>query len=698
MTMLDKFIIACLPLLSNALSFPMEDALSSQKFNIIYVPSLNDNLNEIKETNGNGTIFSLGDDMKCFIPNETKLSLLQRINNNATAWKQLLSTSLGQGIDIIDSQLDHKCINQGKGFWKYQLCYGEDFVQYHDTPRDKDFVNKLGTYLTTPDSLDQSEVTLIFDNEIGYYISEFLAPGDVCDLTGKRREVEIQYVCGLNKESPTIQWVKEIGTCLYEARVMVPDLCQLELFAKNEDKLSATKIVCERSNKDLKKNGIIDIVSDFDPVFLNNEIFLLKPNAKYQEILLLYTGEYKDQSQMETILFDKFGQAFNKVINAKLLKGPTNEIITIKDSFQWYAPVIDTNANYLFTFYLKMLPDGKAELFLKPERNTAPHYNNNFISFDSNGLDNGHEDMKNSDKKDEKKQQMGLTLKNGNGETISVEKVANPMDQEVFMINIIDDNGEPIPMNEQVRSDLLKNLFETQNFQDMVENIRADIEDGGDRIQFLHPSVESPESDNIDDRKQPEVGSKKNKVDSDNLVRNVHVEDNEEELNNGGKKINSNSEDTTVEQDGEPEGFIDLVDGDIKTTSDVIEPHSESDTVNRVTIKAKNEKDMEKILGRLKNGEPLEDINENTSFEAIPSETIIDTFETSSEVDQPSKLSDTTEKRTEGTVDSIKSSKIVEQISLEEKGLGSEVPKGTSSGVKKTSLSETEKDINHDEL
>lgn len=628
--MLNKLLLASLPLLSNALSFPMEDSLSSQKFNIIYVPTLNENLDSIKDANGNGTIFSLGNDMKCFIPNETKLSLLQRINNNATAWKQLLSTSLGQGLDIIDSQLDKKCIKQGNGFWKYQLCYGEDFLQYHDSPTDKNFVNKLGSYLGDPDAPDQTEITLLFDNEIGYYISEFLEPGDVCDLTGKRREVEVQYVCGLNKESPTIQWVKEIGTCLYEARVMVPDLCQLELFAKNEDKLAATEIVCERSVPEGRKNGIIDIISDFDPVFLNNEIFLLKPNDKHNEILLLYTGDFKSNIQIETVLFDIFGKAFNKIINAKLLKGPNNEEISLNDSFEWYAPVINSNTDYLFTFYLKMLPGGKAELFLKPEENEAPHFNNNFLSFTSNGLDSSLSDNKNAAKEQLKKKKSGLTLQNENGDIISVEKVADPMDQNMFVVNVVDDDGEPVPMNDKVRDELLKTLFDTQTFQDMIEQIGDEDKDDGEKIQFLHHKLEEEKPVETALQRKHEDAHKKETVNKNNLVRNIHVEDAQRDMDNQEIKEDSNSEERLYGKGEESIENFAVVDDNENTNveqdvASVTHTHDEIGTPikpDSPTSNVQDEKEFEDPLLTLHNYKPqqeeVEQINDRQDFDNEP--------------------------------------------------------------------------------
>ena len=509
-----------LPFSSYGLSTPLEDPLSSQKFNIIYVPSINETLDSLVQSHGNGTLLRLGEDMKCFIPNETKMSFLQQINNNITIWNQLLQDSLSEGLNIIDSTMHSKCLSQGNGFWKYQLCYDSDFLQYHNSPSDTEFVNKLGSYLGISNS---SEVTLIFDNEIGYYISEFLEPGDVCDLTGKTREVEVQYVCGLNKDYPALQWVKEVGTCIYEARVMVPGLCSLELFAKNEDKLSATQIVCERSvdkNNDNVSHpyniegGIVDIVTDFDPSFLNNEIFLLNPVDINQSLIyLLYTGEITNDDVTDSTLFNKFGNAFNAMIGGKLLKGPNNEIITLDDMLEWWAPVINSDGELLFTVNVKMLSRGKAELHLTSKKDIhLLTKTTNFINFSAQGENEKNiveqnlppqakieENRANKETKLDFKidgNKVTLYLKNSKGEVVSVQSIQEAEDHFIFLFDILDENGKPIPMSHEATDELLVDLFEIYDMASIIEQLKhpdthndnASNEEGN--LNFMTPQVE----------------------------------------------------------------------------------------------------------------------------------------------------------------------------------------------------------------
>ena len=523
------YLLIHLPFLSCAFSISLEDPLSSPKFNIIYESSVNDTLDSLTQSYGNGTFLTLGDDMKCFIPTETKMSLLQKINNNITMWNKLLEDSLNEGLDILDSTLHSKCLFQGSGFWKYRFCYGGDLLQYHNSPTDTEFVNKLGSYLGTNNA---GEVTLIFDNEIGYYISESLEPGDVCDLTGKKREVKIQYVCGLNKDSPTLQWVREISTCLYEARIMVPGLCSLELLANNEDKLSATQIVCQKSDDQTSKNtsnpyniegGIVNIIANFDPTFLNNGIFLLTPVNKIQKLVyLLYTGEMTDGDIMKSALFEKFGTAFNAMIGGKLLKGPNNEIITLHDMIEWWAPVIDSNGQLLFTVNLKMLSEGNAELYLtKKKDQQLPVKTTNFITF--NPQDENEKHMKkhhpqsqasvednmvvNEAKLDIKVEgnKATLLLKDSKGDIVSVQRVQESDGQFVLLFHILDDNGEPIPLNNVATDELIMDLFENYDMESIIEQLKTSdkVDDNfsyqESGIIFSPPQVEKQSNFHITD-------------------------------------------------------------------------------------------------------------------------------------------------------------------------------------------------------
>ena len=515
--------------LSCAFSSPLEDPLSSLKFNIIYAPSVNDTLDLLTQSYGNGTLLTLGDDMKCFIPRETKMSLLQQINNNVTMWNQLLQDSLSEGLNILDSNMHSKCFFHKSGFWKYQFCYGRDFLQYHNSPSDTEFVNKLGSFVGINNA---SVVTLIFDNEIGYYISEFLEPGDVCDLTGKKREVEVQYVCGLNKDSPTLQWVREISTCLYEARIMVPGLCSLELFAKNEDKLSATQIVCQRSGDQHSKNfsdlyaiegGIVNIVAKFEPTFLNNGIFLLTPvNTNQKLVYLLYTGEIADSDVMKSALFKKFGNAFNTMIARELLKGPNNETITLNHRFEWWAPVIDSDGQLLFTVNFKMLSGGNAELYLKSKKEKQlPTKKTNFITFNLQDEDGTYTKSSDAPPQTRVKDNMVVNEKNldikvdGNKATlilkdtkddiVSMQRTDDSEDHLIFLVNILDENGEPIPMNiDATTNELLMDLFENYDMESIIEQLKNSVvvndnfnnEEGG--INFISSQVGKQSDVHID--------------------------------------------------------------------------------------------------------------------------------------------------------------------------------------------------------
>jgi len=74
------------------------------------------------------------------------------------------------------------------------------------------------------------------------YLSERLGHGTVCDLTGRPREIEVQYHCATGGVD-RIAWIREVTTCRYLMVVHTPRLCGDVAF-KAEGKGEAREIVC----------------------------------------------------------------------------------------------------------------------------------------------------------------------------------------------------------------------------------------------------------------------------------------------------------------------------------------------------------------------------------------------------------------------------------------------------------------------
>ncbi|XP_076868524.1 endoplasmic reticulum lectin 1 [Brachyhypopomus gauderio] len=126
------------------------------------------------------------------------------------------------------------CLHGGVGWWKYEFCYGRHVHQYHeDKEHGKSLVvvgnwnrgehlewarkNVARTYQLREDTTQKVKV-----------VSHFYGHGDVCDLTGKPRQVIVKLKCK-ESESPhaVTVYLLEPQTCQYILGVESPVICKI---------------------------------------------------------------------------------------------------------------------------------------------------------------------------------------------------------------------------------------------------------------------------------------------------------------------------------------------------------------------------------------------------------------------------------------------------------------------------------------
>jgi hypothetical protein len=73
------------------------------------------------------------------------------------------------------------------------------------------------------------------------YLQDLYSEGDVCDLTGKRRQAHVRYVCREDSESPKIGTITEVATCEYVITVGLAQLCENSRFS---NKAPSANIEC----------------------------------------------------------------------------------------------------------------------------------------------------------------------------------------------------------------------------------------------------------------------------------------------------------------------------------------------------------------------------------------------------------------------------------------------------------------------
>ncbi|QLQ79776.1 hypothetical protein HG537_0C04250 [Torulaspora globosa] len=333
-----------------AILAPVEDLYASEKYLISYLPS-QDWRNWIANNASAlslGRIVELGDSLSCYIPtgaakNQDTIAELNEIELEA-----VLSSNLKNGIELI-TQSFNGCISYLSGFWNYEFCSDTGLAQFHGNSKTTSLYYVLGR---AKPSVDDREFQLLY-NDLGYYISEIMGSGDICDVTGRPRVVEVQYICRPAAGPATIQWVREVKTCHYEIQVAVPQLCSLELLSKNGDEDISGSIVCAKTEENGETSGLIETIGYYKPIFIGNELYLLEPHHKgtlQNRTALLYTGNLPitDSLYEESYgINEKFANAIGRMLFQHLLLSPDQSPYEPGDKFAWISEVLDAKGQFL---------------------------------------------------------------------------------------------------------------------------------------------------------------------------------------------------------------------------------------------------------------------------------------------------------------------------------------------------------------
>lgn len=143
----------------------------------------------------------------------------------------------GQGAPPHDPKLvqdflsGEHCLTGGAGWWQYEFCYGKRVTQFHEEKGKVLASILLGTWDK------KSHVTWIEERAdrkpkkgtAPKYVTHFYTGGDVCDLTGKPRVVEVRLKCKVVKGTPdsVSLYLLEPRTCEYILGVESPIICSL---------------------------------------------------------------------------------------------------------------------------------------------------------------------------------------------------------------------------------------------------------------------------------------------------------------------------------------------------------------------------------------------------------------------------------------------------------------------------------------
>lgn len=122
------------------------------------------------------------------------------------------------------------CLYGGSGWWKYEFCYGKKVDQYHEEGGGKKTVINLGEFNEDDHLawLEKHPSKKPKEGSSRKQVSIFYSQGEICDLTGKHRQIEVKLKCKPADSPSTVSlYLLEPKTCEYVLGVESPLVCDL---------------------------------------------------------------------------------------------------------------------------------------------------------------------------------------------------------------------------------------------------------------------------------------------------------------------------------------------------------------------------------------------------------------------------------------------------------------------------------------
>ncbi|OJJ99500.1 hypothetical protein ASPACDRAFT_120979 [Aspergillus aculeatus ATCC 16872] len=247
-----------------------QEGIPRQKRSQVYLGLNNHDLDQQDESpdsldTGDHTLeeMILGDQRYlCQIP---QVQLDERVNGtgNDTAEadeQKELARATDRGLELL-REMEGKCMYYISGWWSYSFCYKEKVKQFHalpsgsgvpnyppmEDPTTQSFV--LGRFPLGGGEGAEEEDDFAHEGESTHkkatasttdvaelqtkggsrYLVQRLDDGTRCDLTGRRRKIEVQFHCH-PQSTDRIGWIKETATCSYLMIIYTPRLCNDAVF------------------------------------------------------------------------------------------------------------------------------------------------------------------------------------------------------------------------------------------------------------------------------------------------------------------------------------------------------------------------------------------------------------------------------------------------------------------------------------
>ena len=185
-----------------------------------------------------------------------------------------LARATDRGWELLQ-QLEGQCLYFSSGWWSYSFCHNRQIKQFHALPVGRgqsgaftpvedvsvpSFV--LGEFprsnlqksqdaaqdKTKKDSVPKSDVARAQTRGDMRYMVQKLHGGDICDITGRPRKIEVQFHCH-PQSTDRIGLIKEVSTCAYLMVIYTPRLCNDVAFQPSKES-EAQQITCKEILKE----------------------------------------------------------------------------------------------------------------------------------------------------------------------------------------------------------------------------------------------------------------------------------------------------------------------------------------------------------------------------------------------------------------------------------------------------------------
>lgn len=344
------------------------------------------------EENSNSTLYKVkadNIDYKCWIPFVEDEEETARDYDMDSIQMELEKRKAISAIKDFNFQFRNRSVSRNGGYWSYQIRFDYDVRQYHEMrtvgannePMTVDF--KLAAWtdydqdiaLFGKPSYQMTDEKNPYKYELDFemrtsedgrkYVTQRIANGEICDLTGLPRSVTIKYLCNDKVTVPIIRNVHEWKTCEYSIELESDYFCAHDMWTLPKELIN-NSVDCY---PDIFE-GIVRRGFDFEKIFLEplaRGIFMGRERENSLRFILVLTKNYKikdedseddemNSSNYHHLLMDMSLGFQNLIRNVRLWRG--SERIKWNSAFKLIAELYDIDRSYVGNIQLEQDENG----------------------------------------------------------------------------------------------------------------------------------------------------------------------------------------------------------------------------------------------------------------------------------------------------------------------------------------------------